>query len=347
MASPYISAHRVDQAVQGFLADAGQDESVFIAPTLPTVEVGPENFSGILYTLPIETYLGDSTFVLGNGLKRAPKGTYPSPFGEHEANKTPYECEERSAKDFIDDVTASRFRFPLGAEQMRAAILRRTLLLNFEADLAANVIFNAGNWSNAAIGALPGGAGVAWSTLATSDPTRDGNAISDVIRGTSGVKPDYAVITYDVAQVLRRHPHTLGAITLGIGGSAVVGQTAAPLDAALALWADRWQLPNGIKVLSALYNSAAPLAAPTVASLATAQVWFGCSRGVTGGQQIEGGAVLGNGPASFVILREQMLRGYRWLSNDPPGAYIAGAHSYAVARPTDMAGTAYLVTGVV
>lgn len=351
MASNSISSHRVDKAVEGYLLDAGQDEGVLVADKVPEITVGSKNFSGILYSMPLAAYLGDGSATATNKLKRAVDSPFPELFTDYVPTKTTYECEARGGKPrLLTDLEAARWDFSVELKAEKAYLLRRAILTGFEYDTMVGQVFAAGNWTNAAIGALTGGAGVAWSTKATSKPTQDGNAVRELIRSASGVYPDFGFITHNVLNALRTHPETLGALTIGAAPATMIsiGNTILPDQAVLDLWAQRWGLSGGLFATDAQYNSANPGQAAVRAELAAGQLWMGCKRGVRGAMTGTGGvALLGSGPVSLLRVREYGLQGYSWRSEDPPGDWIAAEHSYTYVRPTDMAGTAYLVTGVV
>src|SRR3990167_8143369 len=211
MASSFLTAYRYDVPISGMLADAGQDEGVFMAPTLPSVPVAPEDFSGSVWSMPIAAYLGDSRFITTDALKRAPDAPFAMPYGQHQPTRTNYECEERGAKWFVAGREAARYRFPMGAHQTQATFHRRTGLIAYEYDIMRSTVFATGNWPDADCAALPGGGGIDWDT-AGSPPTNDGMRIQEAIRIASGVNADLGIITHDVAFALRLHPETLNVI---------------------------------------------------------------------------------------------------------------------------------------
>lgn len=344
--STFITTRRVDRAVTGFLADVGQDESVFRADTLPTIQVTSKDFSGILFSLPLAMYTGDATHVGTGKLKRPAGATYPRPFGTYDAVQTTYECEERAGADSIDDVTAERMDDVFDAIEQRATPLRRTILLDNEIEKfgTSGVVFNTANWPNVAVGALPGGGGAQWSA-AGSTPVADGLAMQEAIRTAVGVYGDLGYMTHDVLDALRTHQQTLrlsGTLAQGLASSEI----AVSDDEVIAFYRAKWRLRE-LYVVEALYNSANPGAALSLTEMRGGCVWFGCSSAARQARPARGGAMLGRGPTSFAILQEKGMRGYLWRTDDPPATHFAAAHSWDVAYPSTMASTAYLLTGVV
>lgn len=348
MASNSISSHRVDAAVQGFLADAGQSDEMLVAHQIPEVKVDAKRFSGILYSMPPAAYLGDGARIANDSLKMSAQDPFPEIHADYTPTKNIYECVARGAKPRrIADREAARWDFPIQMLEQWTFTTRRTVNLAFEYDSLVNQIFATGNWPDVAVGALTGGAQVAWD-VATSSPIQDGLAMRDLIRAGSGVYPDYGFVTYDVLQALRIHRETLGVFGTNAQGLVAVANAAPSDDAVLRFYADKWRLPGGLFCSQALYNSANSGQSTTIAEVASAQVWMGCKRGVSGGGLREGGvALLGQGPVSVVRVREYDLTGYRWRAEDPAGEYVAVDHSYTYVRPSDTTNTAYLLTGVV
>lgn len=365
--SSYLDGNRpADAPLSGFLASPGEREDKLIAGTAPVLDVKSRDFSGTLWSMPLRTLLGDGEYVGSGKLKRAPNAKFPRPFNDFQMTETSYKCEERSLADFIDRVTRNRWAGPLAAEIVRAKSARMTLLLNFEAEVIGSTVFNTGNWPDVAIGGLGGrSAQLAW-TAAGSTPKIDGRRLRDLVRtATGGIFPDYGYVTYAAVEACTSHPDFTGhrgTLAQGLAqGPAVVSQNEVVEQMRAA-----WQLDE-LHVVEAMYNSANPGQTLSVAEIETGgQLWLGCKRGMVGAagspDGLAGGAQLGAGPVSFVVLREDLAAampetmgvvprggffGMRWETNDPPGTDMAAGHSFAVCIPTDMVNTACLLTGLV
>lgn len=367
--SNFLDGNRpADAPLSGFLADAGDGEDRLVAGMAPTVDVSSKDFKGTVWSLPLAAMLGAGDHIGTGKLLRGERAKFPEPFNDYTFTETSYQCRERSFVDYIDRVTLARFAGPLApvrAEQFRAKTGRMTLLLDFEAEVIANTVFNTGNWTNVAIGGLGGqSAQLAW-TSAASTPLVDGRRLINLIRtATGGLKPDYGYITYAAVDACTNHKDFTGHVgTYAQGlaqGSALVthAQVIERMKAA-------WNLDD-LFVVESMYNSANPGQALSVSEIeAGGQLWLGCKRGMRGaGGSVEGiqnGAMIVNGPVSFVVLREDLAMsmpdtmaavprrgffGLKWQENNPPLKAMAMGHSFAVVRPSDMSGSAYLLTGL-
>lgn len=363
--SSYLNGHRpADMPVSGFMADACQDEANLVAGTAPSIKVSSEDFRGTVWSMPIRAYLGDGQHIGTTKMQRAPGAKFPRPMNDFEPTETAYKCQERSAADFIDAVTARRFKdVPYGAEQWKAGTLRWLLKLDYEAVVIADGVFATGNWTDQAVGALGGAsAQLAWTNLA-STPKTDGRRMRDLIRTASGgITPDYGYITYAAVEACCRHPDFTGHVGTYAQGFAPGAPWVSPQDV-IAQMKAAWSLSE-LHVVQAMYNSANPGQAVTVAEIESGgQLWMGCKRGMGGaagaGQGVVNGAQVGLGPVSFLVVKEDLSKipgmegvgsgdfaGFRWESNDPPGTDIAGASSFAFVMPSDMSVTANLCTGL-
>lgn len=347
--SKQIDSHRVDKAITGYLGAAVPEFTPVARTAIPEVEVGAENYSGIAYTYPLKAMHGDGGKVGTAAMKRGPSDPFPELFTDVEPTKTTFQCEiHGGAPRSLSDREAERWQFDVGLIEEKAMMLNRSLDLDHELVGMRDTIFNTGNWFNAAVAALTGGAGVAWSTLNTSNPTKDGLAVGQIIRAASGVAPDYGCITNDVLNVLRYHPQTIGVYAASAVGLASVQDLAVPDDQVLAIWAKRWRLRLGLYVVDEMYNASNMGQDASLTEIGTGKLWMGCKRGAMGGIAAAGGvAIRGAGPVSVVRLVETQKRGYSWREDNPPATKIAADESYCYLTPTDMKGTAYLVTGLV
>jgi len=346
MAQNAISSRRVDQAVSGFLANAVPMNRLVMNELLPTITVGSLNFSGTLWSDDPRQYIASSEMIDGEALRRAPSAPYPET-GNYKPLKATYECKEYANKDFIPEVLAARSTFPLAEEQRRSPKILNNLLMQLEVAGTAK-IFNTADRPNTS-GTLTALAGAAntWDG-ASADVARTGHLAKEAVRDRTGNLPNKACITYDCLKSLRYNNQLAGVrtVTSGTGGdniSSVSARGVVETSTLLRILADLWEVEQ-VFVINAQKNSAKPKAAKTLADVATASAVFYCDQGISGGSEVVGGVNITGGPVSFLRVQEYAARGYRWNSDDPPGTYIAAAHSYDLVVPAGMADTAYVLT---
>jgi hypothetical protein len=173
-------------------------------------------------------------------------------------------------------------------------------------------------------------------------------AVQNLIRAQAGGQADYAVLTWDVAQALRYHPETIN-VSRVTSGAASVSTTVRTMDETLALWAERWELPLGVFVVKALYNSANPANTASLAEFQTGKAAFHCAAGLKGAVQVQDNVDIAGGLVSLVNLQESGYRGYEDPQTNPHGIQLAAKHSYAYTAAGASAATrpAYIITGVV
>lgn len=306
-------------------------------------------FKGSLRVLPVAQVYGDGRVVGTDALKRQSGSKYYDLTRERSFDTVAYECVEKAAKVLIDEQDVSRTSDSaiagLTMRQSRAMQLASAIRDDLEKDTVA-AVFNTSNFANAAAAALTGGTGNAW-TAAGSSPSQDGVAVQNLIRTACGAKPDFAVMTWNVAQALRYHPETLN-VKVVTSGAAPVASPVQKMADVMQMWADRWELEKGLFVVGGLYNSANPAATATLAEFETGKIAFHTCAGLSNATQVvEDVDVLG-GQVSLVGIRESGYRGYEDPTMDPHGIQLAAKHSYAFAVPYSATSTrpAYIITSV-
>jgi hypothetical protein len=353
MASTNITSGRVSPIISELLLTAAQGNAGrYLAGMLPcNFQLASGSlFKGDLRTLPTAQIFGDARAVGTGILKRQAGSEYHDLSRARAFSTVSYECIERAARVFVDDQDLARTSDSaiagLNMRQSRALQLVSGLLDDLEYDCLA-AVFNTTNFQNAAVGALTGGAGVAWNA-AGSSPSRDGVAVQNLIRAQAGGQADYAVLTWDVAQALRYHPETIN-VSRVTSGAASVSTTVRTMDETLALWAERWELPLGVFVVKALYNSANPANTASLAEFQTGKAAFHCAAGLKGAVQVQDNVDIAGGLVSLVNLQESGYRGYEDPQTNPHGIQLAAKHSYAYTAAGASAATrpAYIITGVV
>lgn len=361
-----LSTRRVDGILTEAMLAIAQDDSFLLGMQqgiLPIVNVSPDRYKGVAKNEALARFSGDRRLIGTGGLQRAPDAQYPETRTDAPMEETAYECIEHSEKGFVDTVTASRENINgrMLAAQTRVGMgLWRDVALDFEYQVFTSNIFTAGNWTSADVTALTGGTGTEWDT-GGSTPIKDGLAVRNLIVGnTGGVAPDTGYMTQDVLQVLRYHEETFG---MTYAGTAATVRPIGPIsdDAVLDYYRRAWRLDR-LYAVESQYNTANPEQTASFATTAgTKQLWMGCTRGALpnyGAGETVSGIQLGAGPASFVVIKENMtqregaagMRGplfwARWDSENPPGQNLATGHSFSVIRPTGMKVSAYHVAGV-
>ena len=350
MANNAISSRRHDQAITGFLANAIPQNRLVMDRALPTIDVSPETFSGVLWSDDPRQYIASGEMITGNALRRAPSAPYPET-GNYDPLKTTYECQEWANKDFLPEVLARRSTFPLAEEKRRSPKILNNLMMQLEVTGAAK-FFNTSDRpnTNSTLAALSGSDAKTWDDP-TADVAKHGLQAREQVRSLTGVLPNKALITYDALLALRYNNQLAGVRVISTGSgnenavAAVSGRGTARTEYVLKALADLWEV-DAVEVVNAQYNGAKPKGTKSLTEVATAKAVFYCDQGASGGGEVVGGVNVTGGPVSLLRLREYGPRGYRWTSDDPPGTYIAAAHSYDLVVPAGMADTAYVLTSV-
>ncbi len=328
-----------------------QPPNAFIADRLPiVVPARGAAYRGNINSFPLAMFGGDANLVTGSAIKRASGSEYRSAYNGHRKVSTSYECAERALRTVIDQQDIDRSGGD--ANRVRAQlILPEYLTIKLEKEYAvAAAVFATATYPNAAVGALDGGAQVAW-TSAGSDPTKDGLAMREKIRTATGVYPSFAVISHDVALHLAQHPQTLGVRVYGDLSdgptSQAVQSMSVSFDDVCTIWAKRWQLAGGVFVTDALYNSAMPGQAASLSEISAGKVAFHCNQGIFGAFQLGNDIELGAGPVSLVMPMESEFRHDEYVCDNPIGEAHVLRHSYGLAVPSNMTSCAYILTGTV
>lgn len=347
MANNAIASRRIDQAVSGFLATAIPDNVLVADRILPTIDVGSKNYSGKLWSDDPRQYIASGEMINGTALRRAPSAPYPET-GNYDPLSTTFECQEHSNKDFIPEVVAARSTFPLAEEQRRSPKILNNLLMQQEVATAGFVFDTAAHPNtNVALASLSGSDTKTWAD-ADADVAKHGLLAREAVRSQTGVLPNKAIITYDCLKSLRYSQQIAGFRVIpggdGSDGVAAIGNRGVTSTSAiLRILAELWEVES-VEVFKSQYNNARPKATKSLAEVATAKAVFYCDQGMRGAAEVVGGVTVAGGPVSFLRIREYGPRGYRWMSEDPPGVYIAAAHSYDLVIPAGMADTAYILT---
>jgi hypothetical protein len=204
----------VSPILSGAAIGAAQSVAGLVFPRLPIQQVVPTAHRGTIFVEASSGYMGSPQVVstaLGADYPRRALGAPTSVL---------YSCEEyKLASDVIPTKLSQRSQFPTDLSEREAGAIGRKLALDMETR-TADLFFNASNWPDAALGAVPG-AGSQWSTTVTATPMQDLHTIKTILRAQAyGRDADTVIMGREVADAL--------AISLAASGIRVVTSGAAP-----------------------------------------------------------------------------------------------------------------------
>lgn len=347
MASVNITSGRQSPVISELLIGAASGNAGrYIAGQLPCIfDLAPGKFKGTLRTLPVAQSYGDKRAVGTGALKRQSGASYYDLTRERAFDETSFEAVERAAAVFVDEQdelrTLDEEISGLKMRQSRAMQLITSILDDFEYDVLS-ALFSTATYPDAAVSALTGGVQVAWDT-AGSSPAADFVAVENITRAACGDRPTFGVMSHDVLQSLRFNAETLN-VKVVTSGAAPVARPIVKWSDVLEMWADRWELSDGLFVVDAMYNSANPGQSASLAEIISGKIAFHTSNGIKNASQVAENVDVIGGVQSFLVLREQGYRGYEDATINPHGVQLAGKHSYTTAAP--VTGGAYILTAV-
>jgi hypothetical protein len=204
----------VSPILSGAAIGAAQSVAGLVFPKLPIQQVAPTAHRGTIFVEASSGYMGSPQVVataLGADYPRRALGAPTTVL---------YSCEEyKLASDVIPTKLSQRSQFPTDLSEREAGAIGRKLALDMETR-TADLFFNASNWPDAALGAVPG-AGSQWSTTVTATPMQDLHTIKTILRAQAyGRDADTVIMGREVADAM--------AISLAASGIRVVTSGAAP-----------------------------------------------------------------------------------------------------------------------
>jgi hypothetical protein len=204
----------VSPILSGAAIGAAQSVAGLVFPRLPIQQVAPTAHRGTIFVEASSGYMGSPQVVataLGADYPRRALGAPTTVL---------YSCEEyKLASDVIPTKLSQRSQFPTDLSEREAGAIGRKLALDMETR-TADLFFNASNWPDAALGAVPG-AGSQWSTTVTATPMQDLHILKTILRAQAyGRDADTVIMGREVADAM--------AISLAASGIRVVTSGAAP-----------------------------------------------------------------------------------------------------------------------
>ena len=204
----------VSPILSGAAIGAAQSLQGLVFPFLPIQPVVPTASKGTIFVENSSGYMGSPQVVataLGADYPRRALGAPTTVL---------YSCEEyKLASDVIPTKLSQRSQFPTDLSEREAGAIGRKLALDMETR-TADLFFNASNWPDAALGAVPG-AGSQWSTTVTATPMQDLHILKTILRAQAyGRDADTVIMGREVADAM--------AISLAASGIRVVTSGAAP-----------------------------------------------------------------------------------------------------------------------
>ena len=204
----------VSPILSGAAIGAAQSLQGLVFPALPIQPVVPTASKGTIFVENSSGYMGSPQVVataLGADYPRRALGAPTTVL---------YSCEEyKLASDVIPTKLSQRSQFPTDLSEREAGAIGRKLALDMETR-TADLFFNASNWPDAALGAVPG-AGSQWSTTVTATPMQDLHILKTILRAQAyGRDADTVIMGREVADAM--------AISLAASGIRVVTSGAAP-----------------------------------------------------------------------------------------------------------------------
>jgi len=204
----------VSPILSGAAIGAAQSVAGLVFPRLPIQQVAPTAHRGTIFVEASSGYMGSPQVVataLGADYPRRALGAPTTVL---------YSCEEyKLASDVVPQKLSERSQFPTSLTEREAGAIGRKLALDMEARVA-DLFFNASNWPDAALAAVPN-TGSQWSTTVTATPMQDLHTIKTILRAQAyGRDADTVIMGREVADAL--------AISLAASGIRVVTSGAAP-----------------------------------------------------------------------------------------------------------------------
>lgn len=258
-----------------------------------------------------------------------------------------YDCQEYAGKLFLDRTTASRSQYPHALRDRKLAIVRRAMLDDYERAMAT-LLFTGANWggNTTALTALTGYSGAKFGASGANE-VADLSLGIDLVEDQCNQRPTDMLIGVSAWRALKRSE---GFTSLFNSNRDKLVLNDTELTQMLA---DRLELDR-IHVGRARSETANPGQTSSVSDIWTDNVLL-YVRG-EGGTAVDGGAVVGTNAA--VSVHESIeglptsaeagglpLAGWDWMSEDPPGTYVAGGHSFDLVITETNAG--HLITDVV
>lgn len=288
----------ISPLLSGAAIGAAQSLADLVFPRLPIQPVAPSAFKGTVFVESSTSYMGSPQVVqtaLGADYPRAAMGS---------PTTVNYECVEyKLASEIIPQKLIQRSQFPTPLEQRQASGLGRKLALDMEARAAA-LFFGTGNWSNAALAAVPG-TGSQWNVTVSATPMEDLNALKIIAREQGyGRNPDTLIMGRQVADAFCSSLVAKGIIAPG--GAATTGVSAIQrsiANDAFLIDMVRTQLGLNLIIGSAKQQTSAPGAALTSAYVWGKSVWCGSLEGADTAAGT-GGDIMARAVAGLLIVED-------------------------------------------
>lgn len=258
-----------------------------------------------------------------------------------------YDCQEYAGKLFLDRTTKSRSQYPHELRDRKLAIVRRAMLDDYERAMAT-LLFTGSTWGSntTALTALSGYSGAKFGASGANE-IADLNIGINLIEDQCDQRPTDMLIGISAWRALKRSEGFMAQFSAN-RDKLVLSDTEL-----MRILADRLEIER-IHVGRARSETANPGLTSSKADIWTDNVLL-YVRG-EGGTEVDGGAVVGTNAAVSVHERIEglpsaaeanglPLGGWDWESNDPPGTWIAGGHSFDLLVTEQDAG--HLITDVV
>lgn len=200
----------VDGPLSDFAVEAFDVGNLIAGRVMPTVSVGKQ--SDGYYIVDPATWLR-----LPNDDLRAPK-TEPSKV-EFTVSTDTYTCKNRALRGEISDEERANADNQIMLERRTVGYVASQLLRMKERRVATKVT----SITNIGSGVILAGA-TKWSNYNGSSPLSDVTTGHAFMRSRTGLRPNVAIVDWDTAQILRRHPELLDYYKYTAGGQITMEQ---------------------------------------------------------------------------------------------------------------------------